>query len=59
MDANGDHKITIFDLSTGDQMFECNEDLNFPKQGEFLLEKNRILQINDGKIYSAIFWTNV
>ena len=51
-----DCNVFVYDLPTGKQILNCNEDLKFRCNGPFVLTKNRILMIHDQTVYSATFW---
>ena len=48
--------VLVYDLPSGQQILNCNEDLNFKCDGPFILTKSRIVMIHDQTVYSATFW---
>ena len=50
-------EVIVFDFDSGEELFRCAKDLNFPTKnpGLLLLQKEQILFAAEGKIYRATF----
>ena len=51
-----DCNVLVYDLPSGQQILNCNEDLNFRCDVPFVLTKSRIVMIHDQTVYCATFW---
>jgi hypothetical protein len=55
-DNFGVWELLVLDLETGKIILRCAEDFNFPCDGWFVLERDRIMVQTENKIRVAKFW---
>lgn len=54
--ARFETELIVLDLETGEILIRCKRDFGIDCSGHFLLERERLIVENRGKIYSLRFW---